>query len=80
METHTLLPLAVLLNKAKDLGDQQELILKLVSRPITVIMNLAPGLHVEQQVIDYVQDHGVLHWIGGNLQVIVDEGESVDCT
>lgn len=43
-------------------------------------MNLAPGLHVEQQIIDYVQDHGVLHWIGGNLQVIVDEGESVDCT
>lgn len=35
---------------------------------------------MEQQVIDYVQDHGVLHWIGGNLQVIMDEGEGVDRT
>lgn len=81
LETHTLLPLAVLLNKAKDLANQHKTThSKIGFQTITDNSNLASGFHMEQQVIDYVQDHGVLHWIGGNLQVIVDEGEGVDRT
>ena len=38
---------------------------------------LAFGLHVQQQVVDDVQDHGVLHGVGGDLQLVVDEGEGV---
>lgn len=83
LETHTLLPLTVLLYKSKRSGKsakKTKFHSKIGFQTITASSNLASGFHVEQQVIDYVQDHGVLHWIGGNLQVIVDEGEGVNCT
>lgn len=38
---------------------------------------LAFGLHVQQQVVDYVEDHSVLGRVCGDLQVVVDERERV---
>lgn len=34
---------------------------------------------MEQEVVDDVQDHSVLNGVGGDLQVVVNEGESVHC-
>lgn len=42
-----------------------------------VLSYLALGLHMQQQVVDYIQDHSVLDGVGGDLQVMVDEGEGV---
>lgn len=38
---------------------------------------LAFGLHVQQQVVDYVEDHGILGRVRGDLQVVVDKRERV---
>lgn len=46
----------------------------------SVPANLASGLNVQQQVVDDVQDHSVLNWIRGNLQVMVNESESFHST
>lgn len=41
--------------------------------------HLSSGLHVEQEVVDDVQNHSVLIGVGGYLQIVVNEGKSVHC-
>lgn len=35
------------------------------------------GFYMKQQVVDNVQDHGILSRIGGDFQLMVDEGEGI---
>lgn len=35
---------------------------------------------MQQEVVDDVKDHSVLNGVGGYLQIVVNEGESIHCT
>lgn len=39
--------------------------------------HLPLGFYMKQQVVDDVQDHGILSWVGGDFQLMMDEGERI---
>lgn len=39
--------------------------------------HLPLGFYMEQQVVNNVQDHGILSWVGGDFQLMMDKGESI---
>lgn len=42
-----------------------------------LLAHLASGLYMQQQVVDDVQDHSILDWVSGYLQIMMNEGEGV---
>lgn len=41
------------------------------------LVYLSSGLHMQQQVVDDVEDHGVLNRVSGYLKIVVNKGEGV---
>lgn len=39
--------------------------------------HLPLGFYMEQQVIDDIQDHSILSWVGGDFQLMMDEGKGI---